>query len=290
MPRTRPATTGYERLAQADRFSDSDSEADEHGHLAQSYASLQPQTAPRYAPISRPRPHSGMATPRTGATSSVPGSVIGDSSNNIHAYRSRHGHGHGHGGLRRGRSNSGVDLKAINARLERWAEEIASKFKRGRGGRGGRHGDGEEERPEIVYSVFQPPDGVRPATAETLAAMPEPAMSREEFDHIVQSVRSAIDQGMHPSMITQGSSGSYFARNTDGKIVGVFKPKDEEPYAAGNPKWNKWIHRNLFPCFFGRAWYVPPITHTNFSLFIDTIHLHPPRLTPILTFRFPHPV
>jgi hypothetical protein len=152
---------------------------------------------------------------------------------------------------KRHRSNSGVDLKAINARLERWADEIASKFKRGKGKQ-----PGEEERLEIHYSVFQPPEGVRPATAETLAAMPEPAMSKAEFDQIVKSVRVAISQGMHPSMITQGSSGSYFARNTDGKIVGVFKPKDEEPYAAGNPKWNKWIHRNLFPCFFGRAWYV----------------------------------
>ncbi len=223
MPRSsRPATTGYERLTQADRFSDESD--DDVGNIAQSYASLQPQAAPRYAPIAKPRPHSGMTSPKA---------VSRD------VFRPK-----------RGRSNSGVDLKAINARLERWAEEIASKFKRGKG-----KGRGEEERLEIVYSVFQPPDGVRPATAETLATMPEPAMSKDEFDRIVESVRVAIDQGMHPSMITQGSSGSYFARNTDGKIVGVFKPKDEEPYAAGNPKWNKWIHRNLFPCFFGRAWY-----------------------------------
>lgn len=27
------------------------------------------------------------------------------------------------------RNSSGVDIKAINARLEKWAEEIASKFK-----------------------------------------------------------------------------------------------------------------------------------------------------------------
>jgi hypothetical protein len=79
-------------------------------------------------------------------------------------------------------------------------------------------------------------------------------MSPDEFDAVVESVHLAIEQGVHPRMITQGSSGSYFARNADGKVVGVFKPKDEEPYAAGNPKWNKWIHRNLFPCCFGRAW------------------------------------
>lgn len=221
MPRNRPATTGYERLAQADQFSDeSDDEL-----LAQSSASLQPQSLPRVAPATQPRPHSGMTSPKALAKHK--------------RFPRRH------------RSNSGVDLKAINARLERWADEIASKFKRAKG-----RPSGEEARPEIHYSVFHPPAGVRPATPETLAAMPEPAMSKAEFDQIVKSVRIAINQGMHPSMITQGSSGSYFARNIDGKIVGVFKPKDEEPYAAGNPKWNKWIHRNLFPCFFGRAWYV----------------------------------
>ncbi|KAI1775227.1 phosphatidylinositol 3 and 4-kinase-domain-containing protein [Hypoxylon cercidicola] len=229
MPRNRPATTGYERLAQADQFSD---ESDDDV-LAQSSASLQPQSAPRFAPIAQPRPHSGMTSPKP----------VGKPK-----YRPK-----------RMRSNSGVDLKAINARLERWADEIASKFKRGKG----KGVPGEEERLEIHYSVFQPPEGVRPATMDTLAHMPEPAMSRAEFEAIVDSVRDAISQGMHPSMITQGSSGSYFARNTDGKIVGVFKPKDEEPYAAGNPKWNKWIHRNLFPCCFGRACLIPNLSYVS---------------------------
>ncbi|KAI0458709.1 phosphatidylinositol 3 and 4-kinase-domain-containing protein [Xylaria acuta] len=228
MPRNRPATTGYERLAQADQFSDeSDDEL-----LAQSSASLQPQSLPRIAPAAQPRPHSGMTSPKALA-------------------KQKHF-------PRRQRSNSGVDLKAINARLERWADEIASKFKRAKG-----RPSGEEARPEIHYSVFHPPAGVRPATPESLAAMPEPAMSKAEFDQIVRSVRIAINQGMHPSMITQGSSGSYFARNTDGKIVGVFKPKDEEPYAAGNPKWNKWIHRNLFPCFFGRSCLIPNLSYVS---------------------------
>jgi hypothetical protein len=146
-----------------------------------------------------------------------------------------------------------VDLKAINARLERWADEIASKFKRGKGKK-----VGDEEQLEIHHSVFQAPEGVRPVTAETLA-IPEPGyMTKTEFEVIVESVRTAIRQGVHPRMISQGSSGSYFARDLEGKVVGVFKPKDEEPYAAGNPKWNKWIHRNLFPCCFGRAWYEHP--------------------------------
>jgi hypothetical protein len=62
-------------------------------------------------------------------------------------------------------------------------------------------------------------------------------------------------------MITKGSSGSYFARSRlpDGtaKTVGVFKPKDEEPYGKMNPKLVKWLHRNFFWWIgWGRAWCV----------------------------------
>ncbi|KAH6607199.1 hypothetical protein Trco_003512 [Trichoderma cornu-damae] len=227
MPRYRPATTGYERLAQADLSDDSDTDL-----LAESTASLQPLSAPRHAPISQPRHHSSVTSPKLGPSRPK--------------FRRRLG------------SNGGVDIKAINARLERWAEEIASKFKRK-----GRHSIGEEERLEIHHSVFQPPEGVRPITAEALAEPQLSVMTKAQFDSVIESVRQAIRQEVHPSMISQGSSGSYFARNPDGKIVGVFKPKDEEPYAAGNPKWNKWIHRNLFPCFFGRACLIPNLSYVS---------------------------
>ncbi|KAH8653999.1 phosphatidylinositol 3 and 4-kinase-domain-containing protein [Tricladium varicosporioides] len=234
MSKNRPATTGYARIAQAEESDDSDND-----DLAQSYASLQPPSAPRYASITQPRPHRGMYT--DGTTSPV------------ETRRPRHRR-------RMGSTASGVDIKAINARLERWADEIASKFKiskvKGK--------TDQEEKLEIHHSVFQAPDGVRPATAETLASdVDHGRMSKSEFDDVVESVRVAIEQGMHPKMISQGSSGSYFARNSDGKVVGVFKPKDEEPYAAGNPKWNKWIHRNLFPCFFGRACLIPNLSYVS---------------------------
>ncbi|TAQ90241.1 hypothetical protein B7494_g1406 [Chlorociboria aeruginascens] len=257
MPRNRPPTTGYARIAQADEFSD-DSDNDE---LANSRASLQPASAPRYASISQPRPRGSMHT--DGFTSPVT------------SRRPR----------RRMRSNSsGVDIKAINARLERWADEIASKFKiskvKGK--------TDAEEKLEIHHSVFQAPDGVRPWTAETAAVdIDHNRMSKTEFDDVVESVRVAIEQDIHPKMISQGSSGSYFARNSTGKVVGVFKPKDEEPYAAGNPKWNKWIHRNLFPCFFGRACLIPNLSYvseaaaytldcrlrTNLVPYTDIVHL-----------------
>lgn len=36
-------------------------------------------------------------------------------------------------------------------------------------------------------------------------------------------------------------------------VVGVFKPKNEEPYGHLNPKWVKWMQRMCCPCCFGRA-------------------------------------
>jgi phosphatidylinositol 4-kinase type 2 len=260
MPR-RPPTTGYARIAQAEEeYSDDDSLGDD---LAQSHASLQPPSAPRYASITQPRPHGGMWS--DGTNTPVP------------KRRSRT--------PKRTRSNSsGVDIKAINARLEKWADEIAAKFKIGKV----KAKSDAEEQLEIHYSVFQAPEGVRPYTAETLASLDDGGrMTKEQFDAIVESVNIAIEQGIHPKMISQGSSGSYFARNSEGKTVGVFKPKDEEPYAAGNPKWNKWIHRNLFPCFFGRACLIPNLSYvseaaaytldcqlrTNLVPYTDIVHL-----------------
>ncbi|ATY61020.1 Phosphatidylinositol 3-4-catalytic [Cordyceps militaris] len=221
MPKTRPPTTGYEQLAQADRFSD---DSDDEFAIAGPSAALNP---PAGAVPGAPRPAATTATrPK---------------------FRRRVG------------SAGGVDIKAINARFERWADEIASKFKRGRG----KSFAGDEERLEIQHSVFHAPDGIRPITPEGLADTPEGPITKAEFDALVDSVRRAIRQEIHPSMISQGSSGSYFARDPDGKIVGVFKPKDEEPYAAGNPKWNKWIHRNLFPCCFGRACLIPNLSYVS---------------------------
>ena len=40
-------------------------------------------------------------------------------------------------------------------------------------------------------------------------------------------------------------------------IIGVFKPKDEEPYGHLNPKWTKWMHKLCCPCCFGRGCLVP---------------------------------
>jgi len=240
MPRHRPATSGYARIAQADEEDGYVDDSD--GDTARPFPTISTSVS-QYAPI-QPQPHGQMYA---GRSSSPYGS---NKRPNTSKRRIR-------------RRSSGVDIKAINARLERWAEEIASKFKINRV----RGKTAEEEHLEIQHSVFQAPEGMRPASAETLASdfsdEQGDRMTKLGFDDVVESVKVAIELGVHPKMISQGSSGSYFARNSEGKVVGVFKPKDEEPYASRNPKWTKWIHRNLFPCFFGRECLIPNLSYVS---------------------------
>uniref|UniRef100_A0A182N6Q5 Phosphatidylinositol 4-kinase type 2 n=1 Tax=Anopheles dirus TaxID=7168 RepID=A0A182N6Q5_9DIPT len=66
------------------------------------------------------------------------------------------------------------------------------------------------------------------------------------FSDLVYSAEIAIDAGIYPERIYQGSS-----------VVAVFKPKDEEPYGRLNPKWTKWMHKLCCPCCFGRACLIP---------------------------------
>ncbi|KAH8155268.1 uncharacterized protein LAJ45_00277 [Morchella importuna] len=228
----RPAASGYERLAQDAQFSDSD---DDDRDSIVDY--------PGRVVSIQPHPTAIHPTPYTPISPSV-----------------THHNGRA---MKRTRSNSsGVDIKAINARLERWSREIASKFKL-------KKGRSHHDQPplEIVYSVFLPPDGSRPALDGTPEASPElpenTHLAQEQFEEIIESVRTAIRKGIDPKLIKQGSSGSYFMRNSDGKIVGVFKPKDEEPYGKLNPKMMKWLHRTLFPCFFGRACLIPNLSYIS---------------------------
>jgi len=77
------------------------------------------------------------------------------------------------------------------------------------------------------------------------------------FNDLIKEAETAVDQGVYPTRIYQGSSGSYFVKNVEGKTIGVFKPKDEEPYGRLNPKWTKWMHRMCCPCCFGRSCLIP---------------------------------
>jgi phosphatidylinositol 4-kinase type 2 len=78
-----------------------------------------------------------------------------------------------------------------------------------------------------------------------------------EYADVIKQAERAIEGGILPVRIAAGSSGSYFVRNLEGKTIGVFKPKDEEPYGRFNPKWTKWLQKTLCPCCFGRGCLIP---------------------------------
>uniref|UniRef100_A0A1I8EM39 Phosphatidylinositol 4-kinase type 2 n=1 Tax=Wuchereria bancrofti TaxID=6293 RepID=A0A1I8EM39_WUCBA len=83
------------------------------------------------------------------------------------------------------------------------------------------------------------------------------SVGNAEFANIISDAIHAIREGVYPERIRQGSSGSYFVKNCNGETIGVFKPKNEEPYGQLNPRWMKWIHRIFFPCCFGRSCLLP---------------------------------
>ncbi|XP_055109206.1 phosphatidylinositol 4-kinase type 2-alpha isoform X1 [Symphalangus syndactylus] len=73
-----------------------------------------------------------------------------------------------------------------------------------------------------------------------------------EFEAVVRQAELAIERCIFPERIYQGSSGSYFVKDPQGRIIAVFKPKNEEPYGHLNPKWTKWLQKLCCPCCFGR--------------------------------------
>ncbi|KAH9839416.1 phosphatidylinositol 3 and 4-kinase-domain-containing protein [Rhodofomes roseus] len=154
-----------------------------------------------------------------------------------------------------------IDLSKLDTAFKRWTESIAQKVKR-------KKKVEDNSRKEIFHSVFEPlvvAYDVDTGLVKTLDH--KPPMTREDFDRLVQTVKEAIADGVHPKMITKGSSGSYFARaKVDGKVqtVAVFKPKDEEPYGRLNPKTTKWLHRQfkwIIP--FGRACLIPNLSYIS---------------------------
>ncbi|KAL4254266.1 Phosphatidylinositol 4-kinase [Abortiporus biennis] len=168
-----------------------------------------------------------------------------------------------------------IDLRKLDSAFKRWTESIAQKVKR-------KKKVEDNSRKEIWRSVFDPPiAAVISDTGPVKTLDHKPPMTKEDFNILVRAVREAIADGIHPKMISKGSSGSYFARaKIDGKVqtVGVFKPKDEEPYGNLNPKTTKWLHRQfrwIIP--FGRACLIPNLSYISeaaASLLDERLDLH----------------
>ncbi|KAF1742481.1 hypothetical protein MXB_34 [Myxobolus squamalis] len=96
----------------------------------------------------------------------------------------------------------------------------------------------------------------RESTDKQMYRLPD-SQTRLEFKIYIERSHDAVKNKIYPTRISEGSSGSYFVYDSEKKIIGVFKPKNEEPYGKLNPKWLKWLHRIFFPCCFGRSCIIP---------------------------------
>lgn len=45
-----------------------------------------------------------------------------------------------------------------------------------------------------------------------------------------------MNNGRNPKLAEEGTSGTYFLENHMKKVVAIFKPFNEEPYASENPR------------------------------------------------------
>lgn len=182
-----------------------------------------------------------------------------------------------------------IDLRNLDVAFKRWTESIAQKVK------GKKKKGYDDSRKEILRSVFDPQIHVQPTPPSIVKTLDHgPPMSQSDYDRLVMSVQKAISEGIHPKMITKGSSGSYFARaKIEGRVqtVAVFKPKDEEPYGRLNPKTTKWLHRQfrwLIP--FGRACLIPNLSYISeaaASLLDDRLNLNIVPKTQLVSFSSP---
>ncbi|KAI9509402.1 phosphatidylinositol 3 and 4-kinase-domain-containing protein [Russula earlei] len=179
-------------------------------------------------------------------------------------------------GSRRMNAPGAIDLRKLDAAFKRWTESIAQKIKRKK------KVEDIHVKKDIVRSVFEPPFVSTTTSGGVIKTLDhKPPVTQEEYDALVQSVKHAVSEGIHPKMIAKGSSGSYFARaKVDGRIktVSVFKPKDEEPYGRLNPKTTKWLHRQfrwIIP--FGRSCLIPNLSYISeaaASLLDTRLNLH----------------
>ncbi|KAK6043872.1 hypothetical protein COOONC_18623 [Cooperia oncophora] len=91
----------------------------------------------------------------------------------------------------------------------------------------------------------------------------------EEFKQTFFRAQEAMRKG--------NSSRSYYVRDENLENIAVFKPSDEEPFAALNPKWPKFFQRVLCFCCFGRACLIPNngyLSETGASIVDDLLQLH----------------
>lgn len=61
------------------------------------------------------------------------------------------------------------------------------------------------------------------------------ALKKQKVPEVVYDAALALKKGLHPILVVQGLSGTYWMRSQNQEIAGLFKPFDEEAFAPNNP-------------------------------------------------------
>lgn len=84
------------------------------------------------------------------------------------------------------------------------------------------------------------PQILNPKLADTVKTEANKLDTQRKLQRRIEKTKLGMDLGIKLNPISQGASGSYFARDHKMKIIGVFKPGSEESTSTGTPKL---IHR-----------------------------------------------
>lgn len=57
-----------------------------------------------------------------------------------------------------------------------------------------------------------------------------------ELQSLIEKTQHGLSKGIEPTLASSGLGGTYFLRDDKRRIVGVFKPEDEEAYCPNNPR------------------------------------------------------
>lgn len=84
--------------------------------------------------------------------------------------------------------------------------------------------------PEIYYKLTDTSN--RDISIQVYGAFSCPSVLRS----LIEEVRHGFLAGLSPTLIPDGTSGTYNLRNTNKEVVALFKPIDEEAFAPNNQK------------------------------------------------------
>jgi len=86
----------------------------------------------------------------------------------------------------------------------------------------------------LVYTIENASEDIRLCGVESIANLKEE--TRERINTVLEQIRKGFRANKQPELAVDGSGGTYFLKDSGGVKIACFKPCDEEPACANNPR------------------------------------------------------